>query len=117
MSRRSWSTGTRGGRRWRWRGAWGWMPRPSAGTWRRRIWAFSMVLPYSRHLFIRPGVSMTQRAWTEAHVAALEFLGGAPRRIVPDNLKAGVCKPDLYDPKINRGYAELASHYGVLIDP
>jgi transposase len=36
---------------------------------------------------------------------------------VPDNLKAGVCKPDLYDPKINRGYAELARHYGVLADP
>ena len=76
-----------------------------------------MVLPYSRHLFVRPGVSMAQRAWVEAHVAALEFLGGAPRRVVPDNLKAGVCKPDLYDPKINRGYAELARHYGVLIDP
>jgi len=28
-----------------------------------------------------------------------------------------VCKPDLYDPKINRGYAELARHYGTLIDP
>jgi hypothetical protein len=28
-----------------------------------------------------------------------------------------VCKPDLYDPKINRGYAELARHYGVLVDP
>ena len=26
-------------------------------------------------------------------------------------------KPDLYDPKINRSYAELAAHYGVLIDP
>ena len=25
--------------------------------------------------------------------------------------------PDLYDPQINRGYAELAAHYGVLIDP
>jgi hypothetical protein len=60
---------------------------------------------------------MTQRAWVEAHVAALEFLGGAPRRLVPDNLKAGVCKPDLYDPKINRGYAELAAHYGCLVDP
>jgi hypothetical protein len=35
----------------------------------------------------------------------------ALRRLVPDNLKAGVCKPDLYDPKINRGYAELARHY------
>jgi hypothetical protein len=36
---------------------------------------------------------------------------------VPDNLKTGVAKPDLYDPKINRAYAELAAHYGVLIDP
>ena len=28
-----------------------------------------------------------------------------------------MCKPDLYDPKINRAYAELASHYGCLVDP
>jgi hypothetical protein len=33
-------------------------PDPAAGR-RRRVWAFSMVLPYSRHLFIRPAVSMT----------------------------------------------------------
>ena len=26
-------------------------------------------------------------------------------------------KPDLYDPKLNRSYAELAAHYGCLIDP
>ena len=26
-------------------------------------------------------------------------------------------KPDLYDPKINRSYAELAVHYGTLVDP
>ena len=26
-------------------------------------------------------------------------------------------KLDLYDPKINRSYAELAAYYGVLIDP
>src|SRR5215472_2630196 len=94
----------------------GMWPGPSAGR-RRRVWAFSMVLPYSRHLFVCPAVSMTQRAWVEAHVAALEFFGGALRRLVPDNLKAGVCKPDLYDPKINRGYAGLARHYGVLAGP
>lgn len=50
-------------------------PDPATGR-RRRVWAFSMVLPYSRHLFVRPTVSMTQRAWTEAHVAAFEFFGG-----------------------------------------
>ena len=60
---------------------------------------------------------MDQRAWSEAHVAAFEFFGGAPERIVPDNLKTGVSRPDLYDPKLNRAYAELAHHYRVLIDP
>lgn len=28
-----------------------------------------------------------------------------------------MARPDLYDPKINRAYAELVRHYGVLIDP
>jgi hypothetical protein len=32
--------------------------------------------------------------------------------VVCDNLKTGVDKPDLYDPQINRCYAELAVHYG-----
>ena len=34
-----------------------------------------------------------------------------------DNLKTGVIKPDLYDPPLNRAYAEMAEHYGCLIDP
>jgi transposase len=38
-------------------------------------------------------------------------------RIIPDNLKTGVIKPDLYDPKFNQGYDELAHHYGIIIDP
>jgi hypothetical protein len=50
-------------------------------------------------------------------VAAFGFFGGVPARLVPDNLKTGVDRPDLYDPKINRSYAELAAHYGVLVDP
>jgi hypothetical protein len=40
-----------------------------------------------------------------------------PARLVPDNLRTGVDRPDLYDPKINRAYAELAAHYGALVDP
>ncbi|MGV4989024.1 IS21 family transposase [Streptomyces sp. NRAIS4] len=84
---------------------------------RHRVWAFVMVLPASRHMFIRPVLTLDQHAWTEAHVAAFKFFGGVPRRLVPDNLRTGVDKPDLYDPKINKAYAELASHYGALVDP
>ena len=83
----------------------------------RTIWAFVMVLCCSRHMFVRPVLKLDQRAWTECHVAAFEFLGGVPARLVPDNLRTGVDQPDLYDPKINRSYAELAAHYGCLIDP
>jgi transposase len=83
----------------------------------RRVWAFIMVLAASRHMFVRPVLCMDQGAWVAAHVAAFSFFGGAPRRVVSDNLKTGVIKPDLYDPKLNRAYAELAAYYGVLIDP
>jgi transposase len=83
----------------------------------RTVWAFVMVLACSRHMFVRPVLKMDQRAWTECHVAAFGFFGGVPARLVPDNLKTGVDKPDLYDPKINRSYAELAAHYGCLVDP
>jgi transposase len=89
---------------------------PTSGK-RRRVWAFAMVLACSRHMFVRPTLVMDQRAFTEAHVAAFAFFGGTPRRLVPDNLRTGVDKPDLYDPKLNRSYAELAEHYGVLVDP
>jgi transposase len=84
---------------------------------RRRVWAFVMVLSASRHLFVLPVLRMTLQGWVEAHVGAFRFFGGAPRRLVIDNLKAGVIRPDLYDPALNRTYAELAHHYGCLVDP
>jgi len=81
------------------------------------VWAFVMVLACSRYLFVRPVIRMDQTAWCEAHVAGFEFFDGVPARLVCDNLKTGVVKADLYDPKLNRSYAELANHYGTLIDP
>lgn len=89
---------------------------PSSGK-VRRIWAFVVVLACSRHMFVRPVIRLDEYAWVEAHLAAFEFFGGVPRRLVPDNLATGVTRADLYDPKINRAYAELASHYNVLVDP
>ena len=89
---------------------------PATGR-RHVVNAFAMVLCCSRMLFVRPVLVMDQRAWTECHVAAFGFFGGVPARLVPDNLKTGVDRPDLYDPKVNRSYAELAAHYGCLVDP
>ena len=82
-----------------------------------RIQAWILTLPFSRMDFVWPTNRMRQPEWEQAHVAAFEFLGGAPHRLVCDNLKTGVIKPDLYDPTINRSYQALASWYGCLIDP
>ncbi len=83
----------------------------------RRVWAFVMVLACSRHMFVRPVLRMDARGWVAANVAGLTFFGGVPRRLVIDNLHTGVDRPDLYDPKINRAYAEMAAHYACLVDP
>jgi transposase len=83
----------------------------------RRVWAFVMVLACSRYMFVRPVLRLDSASWVAAHVAAFAFFSGAPRRLVPDNLATGVERPDLYDPKINRAYAEMAAHYGCLVDP
>jgi len=68
-------------------------------------------------MFVRPVIRLDQTSWCESHVEAFRFFGGAPARLVPDNLKTGVDRPDLYDPRINRAYGELVVHYGVIADP
>ena len=50
----------------------------------RTVQAFVMVLCCSRHMFVRPVLTMDQRAWTECHAAAFEFFGGVPARLVPE---------------------------------
>lgn len=89
---------------------------PATGR-RVAVWVFAMILSCSRALFIQPVLRMDQRSWNASHVAAFEFFGGVPARLVCDNLKTGVIRPDLYDPQINLAYGELAAFYGTLIDP
>lgn len=81
------------------------------------VWAFVMTLRYSRHQFVYWVVKQDLATWCRAHMAAFTFWGGVPHRIILDNLKDGVLKPDLYDPALNRTYRGLAEHYGFLIDP
>jgi len=55
--------------------------------------------------------------WTGAHIRMFRFFGGAPRLLVPDNLKSGVAKASFYDPEINRTYGAMAAHYCVGVLP
>lgn len=56
----------------------------------RPLWAFVMVLSYSRRLFLRffPGASMP--FFVRGHVEAFADFGGIPRVLLYDNLKSAV---------------------------
>jgi transposase len=84
---------------------------------RHAVHGFVMTLASSRLHFVDVVLSCDQSSWVASHVAAFEFFGAAPREIRLDNLKTGVLRADIYDPQLNRSYAELAQHYGLLLDP
>ncbi len=48
---------------------------------------------------------------------ALEYFGGVPAALVPDQLKSGVTRSCLYEPGVQRTYEELAEHYGTTVMP
>jgi transposase len=55
--------------------------------------------------------------WIGAHERAFAAVGGVPRLLVPDNAKVAVIKACLYEPQVNRTYAEMAAHYGTAVLP
>jgi transposase len=59
--------------------------------------------------------SETLPDWIAVHSNLFAFLGGVPKFVICDNLKAAVTNPDRYDPGLNRTYAEMAGHYGTAI--
>lgn len=84
---------------------------------RRRAWAFVMTLSNSRHQYVEFVFDQKIETWLRCHERAFAWFGGVPRRVVLDNLKAGVIQPDLHDPVLGEPYRRLAQHYGFVISP
>jgi len=80
-------------------------------------YAFIGTLSFSRHKYVEFVYTQNQQSFVQSHVKMFSHFGGVPGVILLDNLKAGVIKPDLYDPIINRSYNEMAEHYGCFINP
>jgi transposase len=97
-------------------GSAGMMYDPETGR-MRRTHAFILTLSYSRLPYVEFVFDQGQVTWVKCHMHAFEFFGGVPERIVLDNLKSGILRPNTYDPIFNRAYAECAKHYGFIIDP
>jgi transposase len=78
---------------------------------------FVATLGASNYTFAEATWSQALRDWTASHVRALEFFGGVPAVVIPDQLRSAVSGPHRYDPDLNRSYAELADHYDTTVIP
>lgn len=83
----------------------------------RQAHLFVAVLGASSLSFAQARWTETLSDWIECHVQALEFFGGSPALLVPDNAKVAIIKACHFDPQVNRTYCAMAAHYGSAVLP
>jgi transposase len=83
----------------------------------QRAQVFVAVLGASNFTFACATPRQTAADWVGAIIAALEFINGVPRLLVPDQPRALIANPDAYEPVTARLMQELEEHYGVAVLP
>jgi len=78
---------------------------------------FVACLPYSDYGFAIAVPSQSTGDFVYALNCCLKDLGGVPRALVPDNLKAAIVRSNRYEPGINQVLEDLANHYGTCVFP
>jgi transposase len=78
---------------------------------------FVAVLGASNYTYAEATWTQGMCDWIGSHNRALQYIGGVPEVIVPDNLKSGVTKASYYDPEINPTYQRWAEHNGSFVIP
>src|SRR5258707_536797 len=67
---------------------WAHFGKHQVGRAERILWAFVVVLSYSRQVFLRFFLGASMPFFVRGHVDAFAFFGGVPRVLLYDNLKS-----------------------------
>jgi transposase len=89
---------------------------PKTGK-RRRPHLFVMTLCASRKAYYEVVWRQDARTFIECHKRAFAFLGGVPRAIILDNLKAAIVKACWEEPEVSRYFSLFARHTGFAVLP
>lgn len=78
---------------------------------------FVAVLGASSFTYAEASWTQGLADWIGSHTRAFDAIGGVPNLLVPDNTRTAIIKACLYEPQVNRTYAEMATHYNTAILP
>jgi transposase len=84
---------------------------------RRTVYGLLVTLCFSRYAFLAISLRQDAVAVIDGLESAWVFFGGVVKRLVEDNLKPVVTRPDRYAPGIDRVFLEYAQYRGFVVDP
>ena len=79
--------------------------------------AYVTTLGYSNYTTVVATHSQKKEDVIAATVRSLELIGGSPKAIVPDNLKAAITKAHRYEAQVNETFLDMANYYGMVVLP
>jgi transposase len=90
---------------------------PAAEGKQMKVWIFVMTLSYSRLGYYGAAIDQSAPTFMTLHQEAFSFIGGVPRTVKLDNLKAAVIKNTRYDLEFTRDFLSFSQHYNFVIKP
>jgi len=91
---------------------WAYFGKVPCGQAERKLWAFVMVLSYSRMLFVRFFLGQNLGMFLQGHQQAFDFFQGVPRVCLYDNLKSAVLERVGDAIRFHPVLWDFASYYG-----
>jgi transposase len=77
-----------------------------------KLYAFTMLLGYSRHLYVEFSDSCGSEAFLAAHARAFAYFGGMPRRVLYDNAKIVALEHSRTVVTFNEALLDFAGRFG-----
>lgn len=82
-----------------------------------KVEVFVGCMPYSGYSYAVCVPSQRTEDFLHALRMCLEYLGGVPPIVTPDNLKAAVITNDRHEPKLNKALEDMGNHYHFVVLP
>lgn len=78
---------------------------------------FVAVLGFSNYTYVQATASQSTADWLLCHINCFEVMGGVPKWVVSDNLKAAVLQRGRNEITLNPAYREMLRHYNTVALP